>query len=268
MIFNITMALQGKKGQQLMPFNYHYPLSAAIHGLIRKSNAEFATFFHDVGYGQERFKYFTFSDITVPFTSKGDQMLLLSERASFKVCFHLPAAAQHFITGLFMNQLLEIGDRTSPVRFAIQNVDHCDLNLPALPEEIISVVVQPISPLVIGITAKERFGSSTYYSPYEKIFVDRLIFCWIQKYRAISCLTDLEAEELRQRIKVGIFFFTNPPTERRITIKDGQYNAQKIRGYTKFRMRLTAPVKMIELALNGGMGNKNSIGMGCVQLIN
>src|SRR5258708_1051585 len=105
MIFKISMVLQAKKGQQLMPFNYHYPLSSAIHGLIRKSDARFGTFFHDVGYGQERFKYFTFSDITIPFISKGDQMLLLSENASFRVCFHLPAAAQHFINGLFTNQL-------------------------------------------------------------------------------------------------------------------------------------------------------------------
>lgn len=268
MIFNIAMSVQGKRGQQLLPFNYHYPLSAAIHNIIRKSDAQFASFFHDVGYGHERFKLFTFSDIRIPFTSKGDRMLLLGDSGSFKVCFHIPAAAEHFVKGLFVNEELMVGDRSSQVTFIIQDVENCLFNISASPDEIISVTVQPISPLVIGGRRLERSAPSQYFSPYEIPFVDRLIFSWIQKYKAISSKTDVEIEEIRQQIKVEILFFPNPPVERRITIKEGRDDAQKVRGYTKFRIKLTARRDMIDLALNSGLGIKNSVGMGCIQLIN
>lgn len=268
MIFNIAMSARGKTGQQLMPFNYHYPLSAAIHSIIRKSDVQFASFFHDVGYGHERFKLFTFSDIRIPFTSRGDRMLLLAENGSLKVCFHMPQAGEHFIKGLFVNQQLVISDRSSRVTFIIQEVEHCLSTISDGPNDVISVIVQPISPLVVGGRRLEKSAPSQYFSPYEIAFVERLIFSWIQKYKAITPQTDIEIEELRQRVKIEILFFPNPPTERRIIIKEGGDNAQKIRGYSKFRMKLTAPRKMIDLALNSGLGIKNSVGMGCIQLIN
>lgn len=267
MIFNISLVALGKRGQQLMPFNYHYPLSAAIHNAILKSDTQFASFLHDTGYGRERFKLFTFSDIAIPFAAKGDRMLLLSEQGSFKACFHVPAAAEHFVKGLFANQELIIGDQVSQVSFKVQDVTSCVNTILKAPDEIMSVVVQPISPIVVSGPNKEKSAPSHYFSPYELPFIDRLIFSWIQKYKAISNKTDSEIAELRKQIKVEIFFFDNPPTERRIIIKDGRQDAHKIRGYTKFRMKLTAPKIMIDLALNSGLGVKNSVGMGCIQLI-
>lgn len=270
MIFNIAMSVQGHKGKQLMPFNYHYPLSSAIYNIIRKSDAQFAAYFHDVGYGSYSFKskLFTFSDIRIPFTCKGDRMLLLGSNGSFTICFHVPEAAEHFVKGLFVNEQLIVGDKSSQVRFTIQGVENCIPNLSASPEDIISVVVQPISPLVISTRRIGKSAPNLYVSPYETTFVDRLIFHWLQKYKTISSETDIEIEKLRQQINVKLFFFTNPPVERRIIIKDGHDDAQKVRGYTKFRMKITAPRKMVDLALNSGLGVKNSVGMGCIQLIN
>lgn len=269
MIFNIAMSVQDKKGQHLMPFNYHYPLSSAIYNIISRSDKQFATFFHDIGYGSYRYKFklFTFSDIRIPFTSKGDRMLLLGSAGSFRICFHVPDAAEHFLKGLFVNEQFVIGDKNSQVRFKIQGVENCLSELSASPDDIISVVVQPISPLVISTRRIDNSAPNLFVSPYESAFVDRLIFHWVQKYKTIAPETDIEIEKLREQINVKLFFFTNPPMERRIIIKDGYPNAQKVRGYTKFRMGLTAPRKMIDLALNSGLGVKNSVGMGCIQLI-
>lgn len=253
-----------------MPFNYHYPMSWAIYKIISKSDEQFASFFHEVGYGNYRFKYklFTFSDITIPFTCMGDRMLLLGQTASFKVCFHVPEAAEHFVKGLFLDEQLTIGDKKSQVNFKIQEIENCVLDLGASPDEIISVLVTPISPLVVARRREEKSAPKLYFSPFEKPFVDWLIFSWIQKYKSISSETDFEIYKLKQKIKVKLIFYDNPPAERRIIIKAGDVDAQKLRGYTKFRMRLAAPKKMIELALNSGLGIKNSVGMGCIQLIN
>jgi CRISPR-associated endoribonuclease Cas6 len=268
MIFNISIALQGKQDQRLMPFNYQYPLSSAIHSIMRKSDAEFASFFHNVGYGRERYKLFTFSDISFPFETKGDRMLLLGQTGSFKICFHVPEAAQHFIKGVFLNEAIVISDKSSAVHFRVQEIDNCLIALPSSPNDIVSVVVQPISPLVISGRRADRSAPSAYYSPYERPFVDRLNFSWIQKYKAIYSASDAEIELLKQQIRTEIIFFKNPPIERRITIKHGRDEAQKVRGYTRFGLKLTAPKQMIELALNSGLGIKNSIGMGCVHLTN
>lgn len=251
-----------------MPFNYHYPLSAAIHAIICRSDSEFASFLHDVGYGRERFKLFTFSDVTIPFTAKGDRMLLLGEHGSFKVCFHMPDAAEHFIKGLLSSQRLIIGDQDSSVNFQIEDVENCFNRVLERPGDVISVIVQPISPIVVSGRGKEKSSPPRYFSPYELEFVDRLIFSWIQKYKMVSAKPEFEVAELRKQIGVDILFYPNPPTERRVIIKDGRREAHKIRGYTKFRMKLTAPKSMIDLALNSGLGVKNSVGMGCIELIN
>lgn len=268
MIFNIAIALQSKQGQQLMPFNYQYPLSAAIHTIMRKSDSEFASFFHNVGYGRERYKLFTFSEIDVTFTSKGDRMLLLGQNASLKVCFHIPEAAEHFIRGLFLSELLVIGDNRSQVSFRIRDIENCLPNLSGSANDIVSVIVELLSPLVVSYPKKEKSVPSVYYSPYEKNFTDRLIFHWIQKYKSISSESHSEIEKLRDQIKATLIFFNNPPRERTITIREGENGAQIIRGYTRFKIRLTAPKKMIDLALNSGLGVKNSVGMGCIQLTN
>lgn len=266
MIFNISLSALGKKGQQLMPFNYQYPLSSVIHAIMHKSDVAFASFFHNVGYGRERYKLFTFSEISVPFTSKGDRMLLLGQNASLKVCFHIPEAAEHFIKGLFLSELLVIGDNNSQVSFRIRNIENSLPNLSGSPNDIVTVIVQLLSPLAVSYPRKEKSAPSEYYSPYEKNFTDRMIFHWIQKYKSISSETESEIEKLTQQIKATLIFFTNPPRERTITIREGETTAQIIRGYTRFKMRLTAPKKMIDLALNSGLGVKNSVGMGCVQL--
>lgn len=251
-----------------MPFNYQYPLSSAIHSIMRKSDAKFASFFHDVGYGPERYKLFTFSDISIPFTSKGDRMLLLGQSGILRICFHIPEAAENFIKGIFLNERISIGDKTSQVIFRVQEIENCLITLPPSAEDIITVVVQPISPLVVSGRRPEKSAPCEYYSPYQLPFIDRLIFSWIQKYKAISGETDTTIQILRDQIQAEILFFGNPPVERRITIKDGRDDAQKIRGYTRFGLKLTAPKKMINLALNSGLGIKNSIGMGCIRLTN
>lgn len=267
MIFTVNMRLEMGNGTALMPFNYQYPLASAIHHLMRKSDEEYACFFHDVGYSNERYKLFTFSDIKIPFIPKQDRMLLLGDAASFKACFHVPEAAQHFVKGAFLSEQIVIGDRISEVRFKVQEIESCLLELPQKTTNPITVVVQPISPMVVG-SRSEYATSTTYHSPYELAFTDRLTFSWIQKYKAVSGLSEAEVSTLRQMVRTEVLFGTLPPVERRITIKDGSDNAQKVRGYIRFGLRLTAPTEMIELALNSGLGIKNSIGMGCLQLVN
>lgn len=267
MILNLVLSVDTEKGSNLLPFNYQYPLSAAIYSIIQKADAKFAAFLHDTGYGAKRFKLFTFSDIRVPFTSRGDRMLLLGKDASLKVCFHVDEATGHFVKGLFMKEQFVIGDQNSRVHFRIQGVENCLPFLPAATDDMVSVVLEPISPLVVGSRSREE-TTYRFYSPYEKPFIEWLLFSWAEKYKVVSGIDSGVMEEIKKKVKIEVLFYDQPPSERRIIIKNGHADAQKLRGYMKFRLKLTAPKGMVELALNCGLGLKNSIGMGCVQLIN
>lgn len=266
MILNLVLSVDGKQRNNLLPFNYQYPLSAAIYKIIQRDDATFASFLHDKGYGIKRFKLFTFSDIRIPFASKGDRMLLLAKQGSLKICFHVPVASEHFLKGLFAEEKILIGDQNSQVIFRIEDVENCISPLPIPIDNMITVILEPISPLVVGSRPREA-SLYRYYSPYEISFIEWLLYSWIEKFKVVSGLDIIMLDEIKKKINIEALFFGRPPIERRITIKNGQVDAQKLRGYTKFRLKITAPKEMIELALNSGLGLKNSIGMGCVQLI-
>src|SRR5438552_18978688 len=84
-----------------LTLNYQYPLSSAIYKIIQRADDRFSAFLHDVGYGNkhQRFKLFTFSDISTPFKIAGDRMRLLTSSAELTICFHVPVAAENFIKG-------------------------------------------------------------------------------------------------------------------------------------------------------------------------
>src|SRR4051812_35490161 len=113
------LALFTEQRNALLPFNYQYPLSAAIYKIIQRADSAFAQFLHDYGYttGSKHFKLFTFSDIQTPFEKRGNRMLLKTGSAELVVSFYMPQAAESFIKGLFMHQHLEVADTRSKVSF-------------------------------------------------------------------------------------------------------------------------------------------------------
>ena len=246
-----------------LPFNYQYPLSAAIYKIIQSADHEFAAFLHDKGYGKEgkSFKLFTFSDIKTPFLKSGDRMLLRSGDAEVIICFYVPQAAENFLKGLFLNQHIQIADAKSKTTFLVVQVER-------LPEGALNghaIVLQPLSPLVVG--KKNSRGHYDYRSPEDADFTDCLLHNWLEKYKTIYNADELELEALKQNVHIAVRMFPHPPQQRLITIKGGAEAETKIRGYTKFRLEMTAPKEMMELALGAGLGLYNAQGMGCVGVV-
>src|SRR5690606_21047409 len=122
MRFRLTLSVPGHR--RLLPFNYQYPLSAAIYKILESADEEYAHFLHNTGYGQgsKSFKLFTFSDIIIRYRVFRDRMEILDREASVIVCFHLPKAASSFITGIFRNQRLIVSDRYSKVCFEVKDI--------------------------------------------------------------------------------------------------------------------------------------------------
>lgn len=246
----------------LLPFNYQYPLSAAVYKIIQRADRDFAAFLHNRGYGegQKSFKLFTFSDIRTPFLRRGDRMQLTTGEAELTVCFYLPVAAEHFIRGLFMHQQLEIADRTSRTVLTVAGVE-------SLPSSISGngpTVLQPLSPLVVG--RKNERGHYDYRSPEDADFGECLYYNWMEKCAAVGLPVATGNEE--PEVSIDILFYNHPPQQRLITIKGGTEAETRIRGYTKFRLEVRAPQEMLEMALGAGLGLHNAQGMGCVEILN
>ena len=261
MRFKLT--LQTVHKQALLPFNYQYPLSSAIYKIIKSADKEFAAFLHNKGYGEgyKSFKLFTFSDIKTSFLKNGDRMQLQNDQAELLVCFYIPEAAENFIKGLFLNQQLEIADYKSKTIFEITHLESLPSNHNNKPIK----VLQPISPLVVG--RKNDRGHYDYRSPRDEDFEDCLLHNWIEKLAATGNADEDTLLNLRQKVSVNVRLFPHPPQSRLITIKGGTDAETKIRGYTKFRLEVTAPEEMIELALGAGLGLYNAQGMGCVEVV-
>jgi CRISPR-associated endoribonuclease Cas6 len=258
------LCLQANRGA-LLPFNYQYPLSAAIYKIIQKADDAFAAFLHNQGYGKEHksFKLFTFSDIKTPFVRKGDRMQLQTGEAELLVCFYMPIAAENFIKGLFINQELEIADHYSKVIFHIRQVESvADTNVNSRHE---TILLHPLSPIVAG--KKNEQGHYDYRSPEDTDFTECLLHNWIEKYTTIHTIEADLVNALKKHLQMQVKLFPHPPQQRLITIKGGTRAETKIRGYTKFRLQVRAPKELMELALGAGIGLHNAQGMGCVGVV-
>lgn len=266
----LKLTLQTLHKPALLPFNYQYPISSAIYKIIKSADAKYASFLHNTGYGEgnKNFKLFTFSDLKTPFVKNGDRMLLQTGQAELIVCFYVPEAAENFIKGLFLNQQLQIADQKSKTTFEISQVESIGEGLKERGFEglkLEEVVLQPLSPLVVG--RKNARGHYDYRSPEDEDFEDCLLHNWMEKVIATGNANEDRLQNMRQSVSVTVRLFAHPPQSRLITIKGGTDAETKIRGYTKFRLEVTAPDEMIGLALGAGLGLYNAQGMGCVEIV-
>jgi CRISPR-associated endoribonuclease Cas6 len=259
----LKLTLHTKGRNALLPFNYQYPLSAAIYKIIQSADRDFASFLHDTGYGSshKNFKLFTFSDINTPFLKSGDRMQLQTNAAEVTICFYVPQAAEHFIRGLFLKQELEVADAKSKTTFQVVQAE-------CLPETFSSAseyVLQPLSPLVAG--RKNAKGHYDYRSPTDEDFTGCLLHNWLEKYMAVHSAGEEALRQLSQPVTIRVQLLPQPPQQRLLTIKAGTAAQTKIRGYTRFRLKTSAPEAMMKLALGAGLGLYNAQGFGCIRVV-
>jgi CRISPR-associated endoribonuclease Cas6 len=251
-----------------LPLNYQYELSAWIYKVLEKASPEFSTFLHRQGYMYEnkQFKLFTYSSLEVPrydIDRTAERLIIRSSEVYLQVSFCLEEAATTFITGLFLNQQLCLGDKLSRVDFTVSRVE-------AMPEPTFNQQMQfrTISPLCLS-TMEERNGRlmPQYLSPddarFEKLLFDNLL----HKFMAAPKLAMAAAggqgslpEEPVMRLRMLSGY-----KARLITIKKGTPQETKVKGYL-CDFELQAPLTLIEFGYQAGFGEKNSMGFGCVEV--
>lgn len=248
-----------------LTLNYQYPLSAIIYQILHRAEASYIQFLKQQGseYGSKSFKFFTFSDLRTPFSIRDDRLLMLTSQAELTVCFHIPESAENFIRELFLNHTIEIADSKSKVRFKIVAV--ISENLSVSVSGNTEILVQPMSPIVVP--NKNPQGNYHYLSPDHSKYNEILIRNLVVKYAEANNASVIELAPLKSAITITPVYFRQVPRHRLIAIKEGTEAETKVRGYDKFRLRLQAPVQLLDLALNSGIGAYNSIGMGSLEVV-
>lgn len=254
-----------------LPINYQYEVSAWLYKVIQTADPVFSSFLHERGYllGHRHFKLFTFSSLRVPryaLDKAQGRLVVQSESVSLQVSFLVEEAAGQFITGLFQNQQLRIGDQVSQVGFVVSGVE-------ALPEPAFTnrMRFRTLSPLCVSVTTLHQGRQRPLYlSPEDERFGAVLLENLRNKQatvrqHALAVPGGEERTMPEEEITAG-FRLLSAPASRLVTIKAGTPQETRVRGFL-CEFELQAPADLLRLGYHAGFGEKNSLGFGCGEVM-
>lgn len=237
----------------ILPLNYQYELSSFIYAAIHRSDAEYSTWLHQNGFivDNKQFRLFTFSQLNVPqYSITGDRLKIESSAVEWQIGFLPERSTEEFIRGLFSEQVFTLGDRVSKVQFRITSIE-------LMPEPNFSVdkVFTTLSPVCIARHIPES-NQIFYESPDSPYVREAMLRNLKNKYAAYhgTEYTGSDTFELKLLSK---------PISKLVSIKTGTPHQTKIRGYT-FKFKLQADEELMKVMWNSGLGEKGSMGFGCV----
>jgi CRISPR-associated endoribonuclease Cas6 len=245
-------------------WNYHYPLSSWLYGIIAKADERYADFLHNKGYElstRKRFKHFTFSDLRCKIgksDTKGFE--IVSPLVEWTVSFYIDKAAESFIIGLFQDQQIRLFDNSHDATFMIERVE-------TLAESIITPTTR-LKATSAMVVAEKLNDMDQYLEPSDERFSKYLVEGLKDKYlsamieRGEKINPEFQHQEISFRLTEG-----SNVKSRKVTIKDGKSSATEVRGFRNFEFELTAPEEIIKVGLYGGMGKEASQGFGFCEVV-
>lgn len=255
-----------KSGENSIPVNYSYPLSAWIYHTISGGNHEFARFLHDTGFqtGIKPYKLFTFSKLLFPpkgFKVEDDRLSILMGECRLILSFMAPLALENFITGLFKGQEFLLGDSISRTLLRVESIE-------IMPPPVLmrTTRLHCLSPILVS---KERPGSrnAEYLSPGHPDYTGILTGNLINKFTAALShgLIDAPPSVSSNSAEISLKILNTPKSWLSV-IKAGTPQQSKLKGFT-FDFEITGPEELIQTGYAAGFGEKNALGMGCVQIM-
>jgi len=225
--------------------NYQYALMSAIYDTLETGNIEYAKFLHEQGYqNQRRFKLFTFSNLlTNRFKVERGYLYLQG-----KLFLIISSPVQDFIFNLMKGfrdkKYLEINNS----KFLISGIQVSDE-----PEYSPTMHYKSISPYTVS---RQDENCRVYY------------------------LREYETEELEERLKNNIlrkseilkitdtdikFTLPHKKKSKLIVIKEGRFDEIKVKSIIS-DVAITATPSLQRLCYEAGIGEKNSMGFGCLEI--
>ncbi|SHN04219.1 CRISPR-associated endoribonuclease Cas6 [Cyclobacterium lianum] len=261
MRFLISLQREGKAS--FLPINYQYELSALIYKTLDRADSSFSRFLHEQGYLAfgRRFRLFTFSRIsfdTFRIVKDAGRIEHRGQGATFEISFMVARAAEEFIKGLFLDQVLVLGDKISQVPYRVAGIE-------ALPPPVFKEKMHYRGLSPIFLRRKRDDGGEDYLHPEEEDYGKLLIQNMISKVRAFEQVAALEMNPAEISIPDFSFKPTGKIFKNGVRIKQLTEQATMLIGYM-YEFEFSAPVELQKAGYYAGFGHLGSQGFGCVGL--
>ena len=242
-----------------LPINYQYEQSAAIYRILSSADESYAEWLHDNGFRLESgktFKLFTYSRFKIDeyrvLRSK-ERLQTLSDTVEWQISFLPEKSTENFIQGLFQDKVFEIGDAKSVVQFIVRSVE-------VMPEPDYSgkMVFATMSPICLKFHRSD--GRTDYLSPLDVRAPFLLFNGLFDKYKLFYG-KDCPYAMPECRLKV-----LDEPKSVLVKIKAGMPEETRIRGFM-CKLEMEAPIELMRLMYEGGVGVLYSHGFGCLMFV-
>ena len=253
MRFKLNLRVNKNIYGNLLPISYQYELSSCIYKTIAKSDNFYARWLHDNGFTNhnKRFKMFVFSNLFPNCKALGDRMCILSDTMHLFLSFLPEKSTEEFVKGIFLDNLLNLGDGKSKVQFQVENIEA--LSTPNLH----NYIFQTLSP--VNVSVKRENASIEYVSPERDDYGKMLINNLKEKYLAFYGKAFVGDDSYE-------FELLSPPKPRLITIKAYTSEMTKVKGFN-YHFRIKADDALMHIMYEAGLGEKNSTGFGMVEIV-
>lgn len=229
-----------------IPIQYNHLVQSAIYSSLPKNTAKWL---HDQGFtaGKRSFKLFAFSRLIGKYNiNKNAGTISFPEGARLVVTSPDGEFLQGLVNGLLTRNSIRMGD----LCFQIAGIE-CTGQV----VEDNFLTVRTLSPVVVYSTLLKPEGGkyTCYFQPGEAEFVRHINSNLRKKYEAYYQKPAPE-EELR------VWALDRP----RLHVTS--YKNTVIKGYS-CRIKLKGSRELLQMALDAGLGSKNSQGYGCVEMV-
>ena len=257
MKFKITLKIDRKYGD-LLPFNYQYEQSAVIYRILAQADTQYSAWLHENGYllhERKRFKLFCYSPFIFekvrPLPEAGC-LKIIGERAVWYISFIPEKSTLEFIQGIFAHQSFTIGNRKYQVAFDVVGVEA--IPMPQLSEEMTFVALSPIC------VKLHEDNKTQYLSPDNPKFAQGILKGLLARFESIHGQPfDMEDKEF------SFGLIDKKVKSKLITIKANTPYESRVRGYL-CSFRLKAPLELMKIAYEGGVGEQCSQGFGFIEI--
>ncbi len=248
-----------------LPIDHYHLLRGVLFDHLQRSDPAFATFLHDEGYLAEtgkaqRYKLFAFSSLRGPKNNRrfiGSQMELAPGIATWLISSPKEDFLRHEVTGLLeKNGPLVIGGQ----RFTVVALD--GLPDPAFTETMRFTCLTPI----VAAVRSETRTTPRYLRPSDGVALSEAVRVnLVRKHRALH---GTEPTNAALTLTLSESYLARAPHggTKKVTLS-GNGTSIDVIG-TLAPLTLTGSTELIQIAYECGLGEKNSSGMGMVEVDN
>lgn len=243
----IRLDLEPETGEVILPLHYNHMVQAFIYRYI---DSELATWLHDHGFAEygRPFKLFTFSRLMGKFRRSADHLIFNGQ-----VSLYVASPLRNFVESLAENLV-----RTSSMALGDSHLRLSAIAVEMPPQVSDRLAVRTLSPITVYSTVQRGDGRKLtyYYSPWEQQFGQQIETNLKKKYQIIEGLPP------DPRWNLNLTPLRVDKHDQCIVL----YKETVIKGWTGTYLLQGAP-QLIDVALQAGLGSKNSQGFGMVEIL-